>query len=179
MKELFTAFAKHNEAADKSVIDILNGMSNDEREKERGSYYGSLSGLARHLFGGTFFFLGMFKAAVSDNARAQKALDPLAGLAVTEGKLTPSQWENFTAAVKTVDAAFVAFTEALKSGDMDAPVKVDWYGGKPPSVPLAFMLQNLTAHGIHHRGQLSQIFDELKIDNDYSGLKPEFISGGK
>jgi uncharacterized damage-inducible protein DinB len=37
------------------------------------------------------------------------------------------------------------------------------------------MLYNLTAHGTHHRGQISQILDELKIDNDYSGINVQFL----
>jgi uncharacterized damage-inducible protein DinB len=38
------------------------------------------------------------------------------------------------------------------------------------------MLHNLSAHGTHHRGQISQILDELKIDNDYSGLNVQFVA---
>jgi uncharacterized damage-inducible protein DinB len=38
------------------------------------------------------------------------------------------------------------------------------------------MLHNLGAHGTHHRGQISQILDELKIDNDYSGINVRFLS---
>jgi uncharacterized damage-inducible protein DinB len=36
------------------------------------------------------------------------------------------------------------------------------------------MLLQLTAHNTHHRGQVSQILDELKIDNDYSAINVTF-----
>jgi len=61
-------------------------------------------------------------------------------------------------------------TEALSEADLKLPVKLDWYGGNPDSVPLSFLLSQLLVHNTHHRGQISQVLDELKIDNDFSGI---------
>jgi uncharacterized damage-inducible protein DinB len=55
-------------------------------------------------------------------------------------------------------------------------VKLDWYKGKPATVPLSVMLQQLVTHNLHHRGQISQILDSLKIDNDYSGINIKFLA---
>ena len=170
MKEVFLSFAKYNESANKKVAAILGKLSNDDREKDRKSYYKSLSGLFRHNIGGTAFFLGMFGKAVPDNAEAQKALAPLAKLEHFKGKLTEEQWKKVLSFSKVADKALVDFIGALKDKDFDAPVKVEWYKGKPPAVPLRFMLQQHVAHNTHHRGQISQILDSLKIDNDFSGI---------
>jgi uncharacterized damage-inducible protein DinB len=175
MKEIFLAFAKHNEEANKSIAGILDKLSNDDREKDRKSYYKSLSGLYRHNIGGTAYFLSMFMGAVSGNADAQKAIAPLAKLHELEGKLTEDSWKKAVSFSKIADKALVDFINALKDKDFEAPVKIEWYKGKPPSVPLWFMLQQLTSHNIHHRGQISQILDSLKIDNDYSGLNVKFL----
>jgi uncharacterized damage-inducible protein DinB len=174
MKELFVIFAKQNEEADKAFVSILNGMSNDEREKNRKSYYGSLSGLARHVMGGTYFFLGMFKEALADNEAAMKALEGLAKAQTFHDvkKLDEAQWKKFSAGLKIVDKAYIDFTAALSDEDLKKQVK--WFG-KPATVPLSFALQALVAHNIHHRGQISQILDSLKIDNDYSGINVKFI----
>jgi uncharacterized damage-inducible protein DinB len=67
-------------------------------------------------------------------------------------------------------------TEALSESDPGLPVKVDWFGGNPGSVPLSFMLSQLVVHNTHHRGQISQILDSLKIDNDSSGISVLFLS---
>jgi len=69
-----------------------------------------------------------------------------------------------------IDAAYVAMTESLSEADLRLPVKLDWYGGDPGSVPLSFLLSQLLVHNTHHRGQISQVLDELKIDNDFSGI---------
>jgi uncharacterized damage-inducible protein DinB len=175
MKELFVTFAQFNEDADKAVTAILDKMTNEDREKSRKSYYKSLSGLYCHLLGGTVFFLGMFKEAVPGNAAAQKALKPLGKVELFQGKLTEEQWKKAAAGMKAADKAYLAFVESLSEEDLKTPVKLGWYNGKPPAVPLYFMLQQLIAHGTHHRGQISQILDSLKIDNDYSGINIKFL----
>ena len=176
MKEIFLAYAKANEDSDKAVLAILNKMSNDDREKNRRSYYGSLSGLARHVLGGTYYFLSMFTESIAGNPAAQKILESLAKLDFPKAKkLDEADWKKTAANFKTVDKAYVDFISALNDKDFSAPVKVNWYKGKPDSVPLYFMLQQLVSHGVHHRGQISQILDSLKIDNDYSGINVKFL----
>ena len=175
MKKVFLAFAKYNEEADKAIAGILGKLSNEEREKNRKSYFKSLSGLYGHVLGGTAYFLSLFKAAVPGNAEAQKVLAPLAKIELFKGKLSEAQWKKLVSCIKIADKALVDFVSALNDNDYDAPVKIDWYKGKPASVPLWFMLEQLTAHNTHHRGQISQVLDSLKIDNDYSGINVKFL----
>lgn len=175
MKELFVINAKYNQAADMAILSILNGLSNDDREQDRGSYYKSLSGLVRHAAGGTGFFLGLFREAVASNAAAMGVIGSLKPFTPPEGRLTEAQWQQLTADIAAFDEAYVNFTAALTDEDLKAPVKLDWYGGNPASVPLAFMLDQIMAHGTHHRGQISQILDSLGIDNDYSGISVAFL----
>lgn len=176
MKKVFVNFVRYNEEADRAILAIADKLSNDEREKDRGSYYGSLSRLVRHVLGGTVFLGGMLKAAVPGNAAAQQALSPLEGITADyDGVLSEAQWKELAVHFAAADKALIDFVSALSGNDFEAPVKLDWYGGKPASVPLYFMLQQITAHNTHHRGQISQILDELKIDNNYSGINVQFL----
>ncbi|MDR1210735.1 MAG: damage-inducible protein DinB [Spirochaetaceae bacterium] len=172
MKELFITFAKYNKEADKAIYAILDGLSNDEREKDRGSYYKSLSGLFVHTLGGTVFLLGMLKEALGGSP---SALSDLGSVTIPEGGLNAEQWKVLGADFEKADDAYIQLVSSLKEEDLKAPVKLSWYKGNPPSVPVAFMLQQIIAHGTHHRGQISQILDSLKIDNDYSGISPAFV----
>jgi uncharacterized damage-inducible protein DinB len=175
MKEFFLIFAKYNEEADKAVVSILDKLSNEDREKNRKSYYGSLSSLARHVVGGTVFFLGLFKDALPGNAAAQKAIASLSKVKLLQDKqLTEAQWKKTAANFKIADKAYVDFAAAISDKDLEAPVKINWFKGRS-EVPLSFMLENLIIHGTHHRGQISQILDSLKIDNDFSGINSKFI----
>jgi uncharacterized damage-inducible protein DinB len=175
MKEFFLLWAKYNGEANRKIYTLLDTLSNGDREKDRGSYYGSLSGLYRHILGGTSFFLGIFRGALPANAAVQKTLAPLEGLNLPKDSLSESQWKDLGALQERLDDLLVDFIGVLGDGDFRAPVELNWYGGNPASVPLHFMLNNLGAHGTHHRGQVSQILDELKIDNDYSGINVRFL----
>jgi len=170
-------YAKYNQAGNNSIFGLLDKMSNDEREKDRGSFYGSLSGLFRHIIGGTRFFLGLYKASLSGNAAAIKAISGVESLPkLPEGALSAAQWKELESVINTVDTAYIGMAEALSDSDLNLPVKVEWYGGNPASVPLSFMLSQLVVHNTHHRGQISQILDSLKIDNDYSGINVSFLT---
>ena len=166
--------AKYNQAGNKAIYDILSGMSNEEREKDRGSYYKSLSGLFYHILGGTWYFLSMFKTALTDNAAALKAisLPPMPA----EGPFNGDQWKQLGETQEAIDAAYIGMAEALSESDLKLPVKIEWYGGNPGTVPLSFLLSQLLVHNTHHRGQISQILDSLKIDNDYSGIGIALLS---
>ena len=175
MKEA-VMYAKYNQEGNRIIYDLLSAMSNDEREKERGSYYNSLSDLFRHILGGTSYFLGLFKDSLNSNAGALKAISAIDGISFPDkGQLSEAQWKELSAVMKTIDAAYVSMAEALTDADLPQPVKIDWFGGNPASTPLSFMLSQLLVHNTHHRGQLSQILDSLKIENDYSGISLEFM----
>ena len=70
-------YAKYNQAGNREIYSLLDKMSVEDWEKDRGSYYGSLSGLLRHAIGGTYFFLSMLKSALAGNAAALKAIDSM------------------------------------------------------------------------------------------------------
>ena len=175
MKKIFLTFAKQNQESNKTITGILDKLSNDEREKDRKSFYKNLSGLFCHNSGATGFFLNMIKEAVSANEAAQKALKPLSKIQEFKGKLTEEQWKQAVTYSNAADKAFIDFVAALEDKDFEAPVKINWYKGKPPAVPLYFMLEQLISHNIHHRGQISQILDTLKIENDYSGINIKYL----
>ena len=166
-------FAKYNQEANKKILDLVNKLSNDEREKERGSYYHSLSGLIRHIGSGSLFFAGLFRGALG-SAPAARPLAALEKIDFPPNTLSEAQWSRAAADIETVDRALVEFAGALNDAALAAPVKLDWYGGDPADVPLSFMFYQLTVHNTNHRGQVSQILDELKIDNDYSAINVAF-----
>lgn len=175
MKEIFLTFAQYNREANVAVVSLLKELSLGEREKGRGSFYKSLSGLLVHILGGSKFLLGLLKTAVPHNVAAVNALDPLDKISLPEGNISETQWKQLEADLALADDACVKFAAALTDADMKAPVKIGWYSGDPPSVPLSFMFQQFIAHGTHHRGQISQILDELNIANDYSGINVAFV----
>jgi uncharacterized damage-inducible protein DinB len=174
MKKIFLVQARYNKATNKTVYDILSGLSNEEREKNRGGYYKSLSENFRHFTGSAGFFHKALKGALSGNEAAVKALSYEAARS-PEGELTEAQWKDIAAYLETVDEAQIRLVETLRPEDFDIPVT---FGPRDrPPVPLYYLLMMLHSHAIHHRGQISEILDEMKVDNNWSGINPELLKG--
>jgi uncharacterized damage-inducible protein DinB len=115
---------------------------------------------------------------LSGNTAAAKALSAVENIPkLPEGPLSGAQWKDLESIAAAIDAAYVSMAEALKESDLNLPI--EWYGKNPATVPLSFMLSQLLVHNTHHRGQISQILDTLKIDNDYSGINVVFLSSPK
>lgn len=173
MKEILLLYARYTQRANQSVIALLDGLSLAQRNEDRKSYYKSLSGLMSHAVGGTSYFHGLFRAAAPAAAKALKATE---GLSIPEGeKLSDEQWAELKRSCAVADKATVEFIEAATEAELSTPIKIDWYGGKPEAVPLCFLLHNFYVHGTHHRGQISQVLDEMGIEHDFSGLDVEFL----
>jgi uncharacterized damage-inducible protein DinB len=118
----------------------------------------------------------MFKAALAGNAAAIKAIESMPPMP-PKGTVEEDHWKKLGERLEAVDSAYVAMAEALSESDLKQPVKVEWFGGNPDSVPLSFMLSQLLVHNTHHRGQISQVLDSLKIDNNFSGIEIELLPG--
>jgi uncharacterized damage-inducible protein DinB len=178
MKETLLMYARYTEKANAAVLALLAGLPAEALTADRKSYYKSLAGLARHLVGGTIYFQGLVNATVAspvlaDAARAYAA--DAAAAEVEDGDFTPATLARLAAAAAAADRATVDFVAGLSDGAQASPVKLDWYGGKPATVPLWFLLNQLWVHGLHHRGQISQLLDELGVANDFSGIGVEFL----
>jgi uncharacterized damage-inducible protein DinB len=176
MKESLLIQARHNKQTDASVLALLDGLSREACEDDRPCYYHSLSGLARHLLDGTNYFQGLFRASLPVGLAKTLAAVAGAGGDFPEGPLDAAGWAKLKAAIATTDQATIDLIRGLDESGCSFPIKLDWYEGKPDAVPFHFLAQQLFEHGTHHRGQISQILDELGVEHDFSGIALECLS---
>jgi len=166
-------YAAYTRRANASVLDLIYGLPLEARNAERRSYYGGLAGLAVHIVSATLYFHGLYRQAPA----AAGALAASVSLTVPEsGPLTAAEWEALRSTCRVADDATMALASAADAALLAHPIAVDWYGGDPATVPLGFLLHQLYVHGTHHRGQVSQILDELGVEHDFSGIDLAFNS---
>jgi uncharacterized damage-inducible protein DinB len=173
MKDLMLMYARYTQRANASVITLLDGLSEEARNENRKSYYKSLSGLASHTFGAVPFFHGVLRTALPAASSALKATEDLK--APKGDCLGPDQWSELKKIAAVADQATVDFIAALDESDLVCPIKIPWFGGKPDAVPLHYLLSTTIMHGVHHRGQISQILDEMGIEHNFSNLDVGFL----
>lgn len=175
MKDVLLMYARYTQRANASVIALLDGLSALARNEDRKSYYKSLSGLSSHVAGSALYFQGLFRSA---SPAAAKVLKTTEGIKIAEGSLDADEWTQLKKACALADQATIDLVEALSEEELAHQIKIDWYGGDPGSVPMCFLLHQLYVHGIHHRGQISQILDSMGVEHDFSGIDVEFLPKG-
>lgn len=172
MKETMLMYAKYSKRADASVCALLQKLDAATLNKPGRTYYGSLGDAIKHVHGGVTYFKGLIRASVP---KAEKFMPKRPDAYPEKAELTLEGLGALAKELEIEDAAVVDFVASLSEADLRAPIKLDWYGDARPTVPLHFMLNQLWIHGMHHRGQVSQCLDELKIEHDFSGLDLEFM----
>jgi len=173
MKEVLLMYARYTKRANADAFALLDALSEEAMNADRKSYYGSLASLAAHIAGATLYFQSLFRASCPAAAQALKATESLK--TPHDSHVTPDEWRQLKDIAAASDQATIDLVEALSDKDLACPVKLDWYDGKPGTVPLCFLAHQLSTHGTHHRGQISQILDELGIEHDFSGIDLEFL----
>ncbi|MDR1932257.1 MAG: DUF664 domain-containing protein [Spirochaetales bacterium] len=174
MKKLMVMYAQYMEKTNAVIVELLSKLNEAERERDRGSYYKSLSGLARHILSAAVYFQGLFASALSPDSKAVKALKAVK-VTIPEKKVDDAEWKILAESFAKVDAATLKFIRALDESEYTLKAKVPWYNGKPSSVPVFFLFNQLVMHTVHHQGQISQILDELKVQHDFSSIDVKFL----
>ena len=173
MKDLLLMYARYTKRANASVIALLDGLTEEARNENRKSYYKSLSGLTSHTFGAVPFFHAVIRKALPGASSALKATE---GLKAPRGDaLNGEQWAELKKVAEIADQATIDFIAGLNESDCLTPIKLEWFKGNPESVPLHYLLSTIIMHAVHHRGQMSQILDEMGLEHNFSGLDVEFL----
>ncbi|GMO44560.1 MAG: hypothetical protein Ta2B_25530 [Termitinemataceae bacterium] len=169
MKKMFIMYAKYLQDKDKKITSILEKLSNEQREKDAGSYYKSIKGIYEHCAGCTALFITLLQSALPAGSHG---LSVKGGDANTVKDLSWDKLKEFSA---KADDSFLDFVTKLTDDDFAREIK--WFSGD--MVTVSYALNCLLVHQTHHQGQLSQILDELKIDNDFSSIPPKFMDTSK
>jgi uncharacterized damage-inducible protein DinB len=172
VKDLLLMYAGYTKKSNAAVLELMDGLGAEAREADRKNFYRSLSGLAIHILDATYYFQGLIRASFP---AAEAPLAATSGLAAPEGTLSAAAWEKLKSDLERADQASIDLVASLGEGQLSHPIELDWYDGEPPTVPFFFMANQLFVHGIHHRGHISQILDELGIEHDFSGIELEFL----
>lgn len=155
MKSYLERMYAYDQEASTTLMGLLAGLSNDELEADRKSHYKSLKGLVLHTIQGHMFFNNMFKGALGESAAMLKNYEN-------------TQEMTYEACLPLVEEMH-SNMQAMVAGLTEEQFEVNMeFFGKTKTV--ASMLLLLFNHTVHHRGQISQILDEMGIQHDWTIL---------
>jgi len=166
MKEIFRHYAKCNQLINAEVIKVLEGAPIDAYSQAVDGYFKSIGEILDHIFKADLVWINSIKSIRDCEVFA----DPFFGVQRDASKRFFNSLSEFKEERMRLDAIMAALVEELEESDMTKILSRVTKRGDRQDKIIWKALIHIFNHETHHRGQVSQILDQLKIENDYSNM---------
>lgn len=164
MTETLKLWGRYNQATNTRVAELMAALGPEAYTMERNTYFKTLAGLHLHLVQTSKFLLGLVRTASGERL----LVSPLTEESYAVQPTTLGEAVAFQAAY---DQLFVAFAESVTEADLRGPkFRRTMRSGKTYLLSLNDILTQYMNHCTHHRGQLSQVLDELGVEHDIGSV---------
>jgi uncharacterized damage-inducible protein DinB len=164
----FSYLARYNRETNIALVGILDKLGAEARAAPRLSFFGSIQGILDHLITWDINWLRRFRGLYSDSESLNRPRLAPAGHAWTIFSFP--DFSEFKAEREKVDAIFVDWIALADTERFGEVLAYSDSHGIPKRYFLRDALDHVFNHQAHHRGQVSQILDELGIAHDWSNL---------
>jgi uncharacterized damage-inducible protein DinB len=162
--------ARYNSWFNARLYDACERLSDEERKRERGAFFGSIHGTLNHLLWGDRLWLARFAAQEGADAGpfADDLLDLPAG--TVHATVLYEDWVELRAQRARLDSAIEQW---LAEAPVDFPLRAMRYSntkGVQREHPMWMGLTHFFNHQAHHRGQVTTLLAQAGIDPGLTDL---------
>lgn len=147
LKPHFLTLAQYNRWANRRLYDAAAALSDEDRRRDLGAYFGSLHGTLNHLLVGDYLWFRRILGTGPKPARLDEVLH--------------EDFAELRAAREAEDERILATVEALDEARLVAPLDYATVAGDRFSQPLSEVLTHVFNHQTHHRGQAHGLLSQL------------------
>ncbi len=169
IKVVFELLAKYNKLTNLDMMKILEGVEPDKLNENVGSYYESIMGLLNHYLMADIGWLRVLGTHVSSLDFIPQLLERFPTERLPPGKLYWSTLDKYKNIRSEIDGIMERVVESIPVSEYSAKIVVEGRRGKLEYI-IWRILMHLFNHETHHRGGVSVLLDQLKVENDYSNL---------
>lgn len=161
-QEQIRGFAEYNQQFNRSLFDQLAGLSDGERKKEMGAFFGSIHGTLNHILLADRIWLGRFAVAIP-------AMSSLHGAAIIHefSSLAEELYEDFAelyAERCVTDRVISNWAEELSNDVLARTMAYSNSRGERREHPVWVAVAHMFNHQTHHRGQVTALMFQLGYD---------------
>ncbi len=163
MINILRLYTKYNRDTNNEIIKLLSNLSEDELNRERNIYYKSINSLFNHLVIAEWYYLNaMFYIAGRDYSASRKTLQRI-----------ENSFSESSTIMQELDEGLIGFISEVTEDELKLEKKnLKIYNGRTVDMSVwEYITQHIT-HQLHHKGQLSQVLDELKIEHEFGNIFP-------
>jgi len=170
MREVFDLLAMYSRKANESMIGILEKMPEADLKKDMGAYFKSILGTVEHLVLTNIMWLkrtnGLFNQKYKSIASNEIMNLPDEEIV----KRMNAGHPRVFGMKKELDELFEKYVFELDEADLDKRLRYRNMKGEEIERTYWNTILHIFNHETHHRGAVSAMLDQLKINNDYSGI---------
>jgi uncharacterized damage-inducible protein DinB len=169
IKELFELLVKYNKLTNQDMVKILEGVEPAKLIENIGSYYGSILGILNHHLLADIGWLRNLGTHISSLDFVPPLLERFPSDRPPHNQLHWATLDVYKSVRAEIDDIMERVIKSIPTTQYKAIIKIE---GRRGTFEYAIwrILLHLFNHQTHHRGGVSVLLDQLKIDNDYSNL---------
>jgi uncharacterized damage-inducible protein DinB len=147
----YQAMARYNRWMNDKLYALAAELSDEERKRPMGAFFGSIHGTLNHLLLTDRGWLARF--GVGQAPRVRSLADEL-----------HADFDDLRRERAETDAALEGYAAALSPEDLERVLTYRTMAGKSMAFPLWMALTHVFNHQTHHRGQITTLFSQLGRD---------------
>lgn len=155
--EQFSTLARYNQWMNGKVYEICGSMSDEERKRDLGAFFGSIHGTLNHILYGDQAWMSRFQNRPAEMPRLGQDLF--------------EDFSDLTAQRMKMDVRILEWTQSLDEDWLEQPYEfksnVD---GATRTKPTWLLVTHMFNHQTHHRGQVTTLMSQLGVDPGITDL---------
>lgn len=169
MKEIMQLYVEYNRKTNRNLQELILQLPVDEIMKERKTYYESIGGLVMHLIYASRYMMNMIRKHWDGKFLVDEITSDEYEVAVNSPQEAFDLLEKF-------DRLMAGFIEANDESTFMEPKKNILIMGKAEAaISIWNIFMQYIIHQTHHRGQISQLLDELEVEHDIGNVWPLYL----
>jgi uncharacterized damage-inducible protein DinB len=149
--------AQYNQVMNERIYTVCAKLSDDDRKRDRGAFFGSIHGTLNHLLWGDLAWMTRFTAKELPVGGPRSELQ--------------AEFDALWAARAALDAQIVDWAASLDEHWLRSPFQ--FYSisyARERRLPAWLLVMHLFNHQTHHRGQLTTLLSQLGVDYGVTDL---------
>lgn len=170
MKEVFELYATYNKKANNAMIEILKKLPEDKLRKDMNTYFISIIETLMHMILMNIMWLKRTNELFQNK---YFCITNSGIIKMPEADIKEQVKKDYKYAfnIKSLlDDLFEKYVEELDEEDFEKRQRYKNIKGEELEKTYWHRIIHIFNHETHHRGVISAMLDQLKIENDYSGI---------
>jgi uncharacterized damage-inducible protein DinB len=165
MIDIYPYYARCNTQITKTMLGII-GNNPVSFSYVSGGYYDSIAAILDHLYISNLNWIKAFSTVIETSFSSELASIPIPEY----GSRVFKNIEEANAGISKTLSMTETLCKEIKESDLEKIMTRKRRNGEVMEKKTWKALIHYFNHQTHHRGQISEILDELKIENDYSNM---------